>query len=117
MATKVSLGPVEIRLPPRVALVEDRGPVGEHERGAGPLTDTGDDPVEVVHVAVDPHLATPVLHGSFQVVQAAIQVDNVGLLAEDPLVEVGEDVRAVAAVLGRTHDDGLAREPRSHGGV
>jgi hypothetical protein len=47
----------------------------------------------------------PVGPGSLQVVQAAIQVDDIGLLPDDPLLEVGEDVRAVAAILRRTDDD------------
>ena len=48
---------------------------------------------------------------ALQVVQAAVEVDDVGLLADDPLVEVGEHVGAVAAV-GRWADDNrLAGQP------
>ena len=82
----------------------------------GPFADAGDDPAEVLRVAVDFHLMAPVLLRPLQVVQPAIQVHDVGLLADDPLVEVGEDVRTVAAVLRRAHDDGLAREPRGDPG-
>ena len=53
----------------------------------------------------------PVRLGPLQVVQAAVEVDDVGLLADDPLVEVREHVGAVAAVGRRADDDGLARQP------
>src|SRR5215469_3930454 len=53
----------------------------------------------------------PVALEPLQVVQAAVQVYDIGLLPEDPLVEAGEHVRAVAAVLRRADDDGLTLEP------
>ena len=107
----VGLGPVEVRASFRVPVVQDRGRVGEHQCGVGPLADPGDDPAEVLRVAIHLDLMTPVLLGPLQVVQAAVQVHDVGLLFEDPLVEVREHVRAVPAVRRRTDDDRLPREP------
>ena len=46
-----------------------------------------------------------------QVVQATVQMHDVGFLPEHPFVNVGEHVGAVAAVLRRADDDGLAGEP------
>jgi hypothetical protein len=40
----VDLGPVEVRAPPRMPLIQDGGRVGEHQRGVGPRADAGDDP-------------------------------------------------------------------------
>ena len=112
----VGLGPVEVRSPPRVPLVQDRRRVGEDERGIRPFADAGDDPAKVLGVPVELDLMVPVLPGPLQVVQAAVQMHDVGLLPEDPLVEVGEHVGAVAAVLRRADDDRLAGEPRGDPG-
>ena len=75
----------------------------------GPFADAGDDPAEVLRIPIELDLMVPVGLEPFQVVQAAVQMHDVGLLPEDPLVEVGEHVGAVAAVLRRADDDSLAR--------
>ena len=95
----VGLGPVEVRTPLRVPLVQDGSRVGEDQRGIGPFADAGDDPPQVLGVPIELDLMVPVGLGSLQVVQATVQMHDVGLLPEDPLVEVGEHIGAVAAVL------------------
>ena len=69
------------------------------KRGVGPLADTGDDPAEVLRVPIELDLMTPVLLEPLQVVQAAVQVHDVGLLPDDPFVEVREHVGTIAAIL------------------
>ena len=107
----VGLGPIELRTSPSVPLVQDGGRVGEDQCGIGALADSGNDPAQILGVAIELDLMVPVGLGSLQVVQAAVQMDDVWLLAEHPLVEVGEHVRAVAAILRRADDDGLAHKP------
>src|SRR5262249_26188157 len=70
-----------------------------------------DNPAKILGVAIELDLVVPVGPGPLQVVQAAVQMYDVGLLPEDPLVEVGEQVRAIAAVLRRADDDRLTLEP------
>ena len=112
----VGLGPVEFRASPRVPLVQDRSRVGEDQRGIGPGADPGDDPPQVLGVPIELDLMAAVGLEPLQVVQATVQMHDVGLLPEDPLVEVGEHVGAVAAVLRRADDDRLAGEPLSDPG-
>ncbi len=107
----VGLGPVEIRAPPRMPLVQDGSRVGEDQRGIRPFTNAGNDPTEVVRISSELDLMTPVGLEPFQIVQAAVQMDDVWLLPENPIVEMRKHVGAVAAVLRRADDDRLTREP------
>ena len=107
----VGLGPVEVRT--LFACRSSRMGVvfAKTSRGIRACADAGDDLTEVLGVLFELDLMVSVSLGPFQVVQTAVQMHDVGLLPEHPLVEVGEHVRAVAAVFRRADDDGLAGKP------
>jgi hypothetical protein len=91
-----------------VPLVVDRRRQGEDDGGVRFRADAFDDPFQVPHVVAALDLVAAVLLGLLQVVQAAVEVDDVRPLADDPLVQVRQDIAAVAAVGRRADDDGLA---------